>query len=270
MFGAALQKPVGSAFGKKDATTSLFFNRPTMNLTEWMHTPTASERVAKARADTAGERRKLEREIRDLEHDAANARTKGDNEVHAGRDTASDAHYARVFQLETQAERLRRTADTLRAAESRMQDAEAANTTSRAFSSAARALETANRRMPGAQVQADSIRIQLANEQMESKMEIMNDAMNYDDDQEESAAVSAEKARIASLKEAAMRKRMPATGPLPASAAAAAASATAAAAPPPMASTYAPSTSSPLSSTAAAPTPTAESMGLPPVRPLGK
>ena len=202
--------------------------------------------------------------MRDLQADAAKARTRGDNEVYAGRESSADTHYSRVFQLETQSARLQRSADTLRAAECQIQDAEAANSSSRAFSRAALALESANSRMPAEHMQRDVMRMQMAKEQMSTKMEMIDDAMNYDDDQEETAAVQDEKNRIAALKQAALLKRMPgvsSTSAMPPRTH----SAAAAAAPQMASSSYSASPSS-LSSTSV----TADDLGLPSVRPLPK
>lgn len=180
-----------------------------------LYGPTSSERAAAARNQTEAEKRKLERQIRDSQATAAEARTRGDNAIRAGREAEAETHYRIVYREELKQRRLARPVATLDGAALQMQQAEVANTASRALSNASRAMQHANRRMPVAQVRRDAMGLSMANEQMQEKMDIIDEATSYDDELDDIEAVQDEKRRIAALREAALQRDLPTSAPLP-------------------------------------------------------
>lgn len=212
----------------------------------FLYGPTSSERAAAARKQTEAEKRKLERQIRDSQAAAADARTRGDNAIRAGLHAEADTYYRVVFREELKQRRLTQPVATLDAAALQMQQAEVANTASRALSDASRAMTHANRRMPVVQVQRDAMALSRATEQMQEKMEIIDEATSYDDEMEDTEAIQDEKRRIAALRESALQRDLPASAPLPGYA---------------MRSAARPSTVAPDAFTA-------DSLGLPPLAPL--
>lgn len=187
-------------------------------LSDLLFGPSVTERMAKQRREIELQKQEVETSITTLSKQRTRACALGDNEVHAGRDSQADAHYAKVFQLERQIARQRRSAARLQAVETRLQEAEQMETMARNFSQASRMSEAANLRLPGSQVQRDAHRMARANDEFKTKAEIIEEATAFDEDDEDedgASAVQEQRNRIAALRAAAAQQRMPEVGAKP-------------------------------------------------------